>query len=91
MFIRLYENVQNHDTCYNEIVHKYLLKKNFFRTNKNKNYEIQILKHNRRRTNMIVMIDLLIFKKINVNSLQKKKFESNVTQSIKFKKIECRL
>ena len=51
------------------------------------NYEIQILNHNIRRTNMIIMIDLLMFKKNRRKIFAKKTFESHVIQSIKFKKI----
>ena len=82
-FIRLYDNTQNYDIYYSETVYKFLLKEFFSRTNKNLKYEIQILNHNIQRINIIVIIDLLIFKNSRRQTKVKKTFKLNITQSTK--------
>ena len=58
-FIRLYGSADQFDTSHMEAAHKYLVKIFYQRTNKNENYQDQILWHNTRRINMLAMEDIL--------------------------------
>ena len=58
-FIRLYDNVDQFDISHMKATHKYLMKIFYQRTNKNENYQDQILWHNTRRINMLTMKNIL--------------------------------
>ena len=62
----------NYNTAYNEIAYKCLLKAFYGRTNKKK-YELQILEHNIRHTNIIVMQDVILIAQVSFGNAKKKK------------------
>ena len=57
--------------AYSEVVHKYLLKTFYGKTNKKK-YELQILEHNICYTNVIAMQNTILIVKVPVGSVKKK-------------------
>jgi hypothetical protein len=61
-FIRDYGSLVNHNSSVQENFHKILLKEYYNRTNKQDNYEEQILKHNTRRVNVQAMQGILSFR-----------------------------
>ena len=61
----------NYDTAHSKAAHKYLLKAFYRRTNKKK-YELQILEHNIRHTNVITMQNVILIAKVPVGSIKKK-------------------
>ncbi len=67
---RGYGNAINYDTRHNEVAYKYLLKAFYERTNK-KEYELQILKHNIRYTNVIAIQDAILIAKALDESAKK--------------------
>ena len=56
--------------AYCEVTHKYLLKALYRRTNK-KEYELQILEHNIRHTNVIAMQNAILIAKLIIMSAKK--------------------
>lgn len=61
-FIRYYGSLVNHNSAIQENFHKILLKEYYDRTNKQDNYEEQILKHNTRRVNVQAMQGIISFR-----------------------------
>ncbi len=57
--IQNYDSMVNYDTAHSEVVHKYLLKAFYNRTNR-KEYDSQIRRHNVRYTNIIAMKDVIL-------------------------------
>ena len=61
-FIRYYRSLVNYNSSTQENFHKILLKEYYDRTNKQDNYEEQILKHNTRRVNVQAMQGIISFR-----------------------------
>ena len=61
-FIRYYGSLVNYNSSTQENFHKILLKEYYDRTNKQDNYEEQILKHNTRRVNVQAMQGIISFR-----------------------------
>ena len=78
-FIRLYNNAQNFDTSYEKAIYKFLLKQFFFKMNKFKEWDQQILMHNIRYYNLIFMKDFIIYTKIKTTSIVSQKFKKEIT------------
>ena len=72
-FIKLYKNSTNIDFDVDETNHKIFFKIFFSRINKKKNYEKQLLMHNIRRHNVLIIKNMLLYfdinfdKQININ------------------------
>ena len=64
-FIKLYKNSTNIDFDVNETNYKIFFKIFFSRINKKKNYEKQLLMHNIRRHNVLIIKNILLY--ININ------------------------
>ena len=70
-YIQDYESAINYDIAYSKAAHKYLFKAFYGQINKKK-YELQILKHNIRHTNVIIMQDAILMAKILDGNTKKK-------------------
>ena len=75
VFIRLYDNAQKFDTSFSKSIHKTHFKNFFSKTNENENWKTQILQHNIRRHNMIVMNDVQTWLKIKKNFVSKNRWK----------------
>ena len=58
-FIRRYKTTNKFNTSHDEVRHKYMLKNFFDRINKREIFQIQLLRHNRRRINILIMKKIL--------------------------------
>ena len=58
-FIRRYKTTNEFNTSHDEVRHKYMLKNFFDRINKRETFQIQLLWHNRRRINILIMKKIL--------------------------------
>ena len=86
-FIRKYDTTNKFDTFHDEIKHKYMLKTFFDKINKRNDFQSQLLRHNRRRINILIMKNVLRFEKIqhsNANNEIHQNFETRtIRDSIK--------
>jgi len=69
--IHQYDNADNIDTEYSEIVHKFLIKIFFNQTNKHKNFQQQLLLHNTHHLNLITMKNLILWNKMQNSVIMK--------------------
>ncbi len=67
-FIRRYEDADDFDTSYMKIAHKFLIKDYYNLTNKRENFQMQILHHNTRWINMLIMRDIILHDLITFRS-----------------------
>jgi hypothetical protein len=58
-FIKRYDAVDEYDTSYDEIKHKYMIKKFYDRINKRETFQTQLIEHNKRRFNILAMKDIM--------------------------------
>ncbi len=58
-FIKRYDAVDEYDISHDEIKHKYMIKKFYDRINKRETFQIQLIEHNKRRLNILVMKDIM--------------------------------
>ncbi len=59
-FIQRYEDADDFDTFYMNIAHKFLTKDYYDLTNKQENFQMQILHHNTWWVNMLTMKDIIL-------------------------------
>ncbi len=62
-FIRKFQVANEYDTSHDETKHKYIIKKYYFRTNKQNNFQEQLIHHNNRRLNVLIMKNIIRHKK----------------------------
>jgi hypothetical protein len=79
-FIKWYEVANEYDTSHDETRHKYMIKKFYFRINKRKIFQTQLIEHNKRRLNILALKDLKRYMKKNPRS---KKIEFTHTRANK--------
>lgn len=69
-YISKFKNAINYNTAYNERIYKYLLKVFYERTNK-KEYKSQILIHNIRYSNVIIIKNAILTMKLQDERVKK--------------------
>ncbi len=72
-FIRKFEITNEYDISHDEVKHKYMIKKYYFRTNKQNDFQEQLIHHNNRRLNVLIMKNIIRYEK-----KRHMKFENNV-------------
>lgn len=77
----MYESAQNFDTCYEEAIHKFLLKNSFTWTNKNDEFKTQLLQNNILHHNMTAMLKVITMLLINSIVVFNHQLEMQITQS----------
>ncbi len=73
-FIRKFGVADEYDISHDEARHKYMIKEYYFRTNKQDGFQEQLIHHNSRRLNVLVMEDIIRHEK-----KRHMRFEDNVT------------
>ena len=70
--IRQHEMTNNYDMFHDETKHKYMIKTFFNKINKRKTFQKQLLWHNVRRVNVVIMKNIIsyIFKNLRKNNAQ---------------------
>jgi hypothetical protein len=79
-FIKRYKVANKYDTFHDEIRHKYMIKKFYFRINKREIFQTQLIEHNKKRLNILALKDLKRHMKENSQS---KKIEFTHTRANK--------
>ena len=79
--IHQYDSTDNIDTEYSEIAHKFLIKIFFNQTNKHKSFQQQLLLHNTHYLNLIIMKNLILWKKMWNSVITKNLMITLMTQS----------
>jgi hypothetical protein len=72
-FIRKFEIVNEYDISHDEAKHKYMIKKYYFKTNKQNDFQEQLIHHNNRRLNVLIMKNIIRHEK-----KRHMRFENNV-------------
>ncbi len=82
-FIQRYESANDFDTSYMKIAHKFLIKDYYDFTNKQKNFQMQILHHNTWWVNMLTMKNIILHDLIMFRSEIDEKMKVMITKSFK--------
>ncbi len=80
-FIRRYEDADDFDTFYMKIAHKFLIKDYYDLTNKQKNFQMQILHHNTWWINMLTIKDIILHDLITFRSEIDERMKVMITKS----------
>ncbi len=80
-FIQRYESADDFDTSYMKIAHKFLIKDYYDLTNKQKNFQMQILHHNTWRVNMLAMRNIILHDLITFRSEIDERMKVMITKS----------
>lgn len=87
-FIRNYGVVDEFDISHSEVAHKYLVKAFYKRINKRVDFYEQLLWHNTRRLNLIVMNDVLAKRKVDDAAIIDERLEDKITFVIRSQNLE---
>ena len=93
-FIRLYDSADQFDISHMKMTHKYLMKIFYQWTNKNENYQDQILWHNTRRINMLTMKNIfyhMINQKRSNATVKMKAYATRFNRAINLHKIDIKI
>ncbi len=83
-FIQRYEDANDFDTFYMKIAHKFLIKNYYDFTNKQKNFQMQILHHNTWWINMLTIKDIILHDLIMFRLEINKKMKVMINNNNKF-------
>ena len=82
-FIRRYETANEYDTSHDKTRHKYMIKTSYEKTNKWENFQKQLLWHNDRRLNVLIMKNILLHIRIRRQNMSKSRTKFINTRAIR--------